>query len=137
MSRSGIDCGRTEQFKVPPEHNRLFPRSWRVKVCLLLLLTPVLLAGCWDHREVEDLGIVLLTAVDSAPEGRVRLEVQALVPAAVAGGGGGMAGMGGGGGGGGGRKRYLNLSMEGRTIFEAVRRLSMETPRELFFAHNR
>ncbi|WP_165859363.1 Ger(x)C family spore germination protein [Desulfofundulus salinus] len=105
----------------------------------LLLFLPLVLSGCWDHREVEELGIVLLTAVDAAPEGKIRVVVQTLVPAAVAGGGGGggMSGVGGGGGGGGGgRKRYHNLATEARTVFEAIRRLSMESPRELFFAHN-
>ncbi|SHI98143.1 spore germination protein KC [Desulfofundulus thermosubterraneus DSM 16057] len=136
MSRFRFDCNTKQPEPVPGHCFRLFHRGGQIKVFVFLLLfLPLVLSGCWDHREVEDLGIVLLTAVDAAPEGRVRLEVQVLVPTAVAGGG-GITGTGGGGGGGGGRKRYLNLATEGRTVFEAIRRLSMESPRELFFAHN-
>ncbi len=102
---------------------------------LLLLMVLLVLAGCWDHREVEDLGLVLLTAVDAAPEDRIRVEVQTLVPGALAGGGGGVGGMGGGGRGGG-RKPYRNFVAEARTVFNAFRQLSMEAPRRLFFAHN-
>ncbi|WP_307399796.1 Ger(x)C family spore germination protein [Desulfofundulus luciae] len=135
MNRFRFDCNTKQPEPVPGHCFRLFPRGGRIKALVFLLLfLPLVLSGCWDHREVEDLGIVLLTAVDAAPEGRVRLEVQVLVPTAVAGGG-GITGMGGGGGGGG-RKRYRNLATEGRTVFEAIRRLSMESPRELFFAHN-
>jgi len=107
---------------------------FRLVSLTLLLMLVTIVSGCWDHREVEELGIVLLTAVDAAPGGKIRVVVQTLVPTAVAGGG-GITGMGGGGGGGG-RKRYLDLTTEGRTVFEAIRRMSMESPRELFFAHN-
>ncbi|HHW43620.1 MAG TPA: hypothetical protein GXX25_07395, partial [Desulfotomaculum sp.] len=70
-------------------------RLWGV--FFLLLFVSATCTGCWDHREVEDLGIVLLTALDDAPGGKIRLEVQILVPAALAGGGGGgVGGMGGG-----------------------------------------
>ncbi|MBE3586213.1 MAG: Ger(x)C family spore germination protein [Thermoanaerobacter sp.] len=103
-----------------------------VSVALLLVLVSIL-SGCWDHREVEDLGIVLLTALDLAPGNKIRVEVQTLVPGAVVGGGAASMGMGGGGGG---RKRYLNLVAEDRTVFEAIRRMSLEASRELFFAHN-
>ncbi|MBE3588440.1 MAG: Ger(x)C family spore germination protein [Thermoanaerobacteraceae bacterium] len=100
-----------------------------------MLFVSATCTGCWDHREVEDLGIVLLTALDDAPGGKIRLEVQILVPAALAGGGGGgVGGMGGGRGSG--RKPYRNVDVEAETVFDAIRKLSMETPRRLFFAHN-
>ncbi|MQL53047.1 Ger(x)C family spore germination protein, partial [Desulfofundulus thermobenzoicus] len=41
-----------------------------------------------------------------------------------------------GGGRGGGRKPYRNVDVEAETVFDAIRKLSMETPRRLFFAHN-
>ncbi|MCL6477252.1 MAG: Ger(x)C family spore germination protein, partial [Peptococcaceae bacterium] len=101
---------------------------------LLLLGIVITQPACWDRREVEDLGIVLATAVEQAPGGRVRVIVQNINPAALG------KGMAGGGGGAGvtvtGNKPYRNRSIEGDTIFEALRELSRQTPRQLFFAHN-
>lgn len=89
--------------------------------------------GCWDQQEVERLGIVLATALDQAPEGRVRLTVQTISPKALVGGGPGGPG---GGGGVGLSRPFRNLSVEGNTIFDCIRLLSLESPRQLFFAHN-
>ncbi|MFZ5649785.1 MAG: Ger(x)C family spore germination protein [Bacillota bacterium] len=103
------------------------------------LLIPCLLAiaatqpGCWDQREVERLGIVLATAVETAPEGKIRIIVQNVDPSAMKG---GVGGGGGGGVSGEAGKPYRNRSAEGDTIFDAVRDLSRQTPRQLFFAHN-
>lgn len=108
-------------------------RRYKNIICLLLIITcAVSQVSCWDQREVERLGIVLATGIDLAPNGGIRLVVQNINPAAMGGGGGG--------GGGGGPiradKSYRNRSIEGSTIFEAIRELSRETPRQLFFAHN-
>ncbi|MFZ5631566.1 MAG: Ger(x)C family spore germination protein [Bacillota bacterium] len=101
---------------------------------LLLLGIVITQPACWDRREVEELGIVLATAVEPAPGGRVRVIVQNINPAALG------KGMAGGGGGAGvtvtGSKPYRNRSIEGDTVFEALRELSRQTPRQLFFAHN-
>lgn len=105
--------------------------GWFRLAALVLLL--LFAAGCWDHREVEDLGIVLLTALDEAPGGKIRLEVQTLIPGAAAGGGGGGMGVGGRAGG---RRPYHNLVAEEKTVFDAIRQLSMISPRRLYFAHN-
>jgi spore germination protein KC len=108
------------------------------RTILLILLTLFILItqpACWDRKEVEQLGIVLATAVEPAPGGRVRLTVQNLNPGALV--RGSAAGMGGGGGGGiVGNKAYRNRSTEGDTVFEAVRELSRKAPRQLYFAHN-
>ncbi len=106
-----------------------------IKIILLGLLVPGILMtqqACWDQREVERLGIIMATGVDIAPGGKVRIIVQNVNPAAMGkgatgGGGGGFLGAG---------KPYRNLSIEGDTIFEAIRQLSRESPRQLFFAHN-
>jgi len=100
---------------------------------LLLLGVMITQAACWDHREVEQLGIVMATGVESAAGGRVRIIMQNVNPTAL--------GKGAGGGGGGGpmgaaNKPYRNRSIEGDTISEAIRDASREAPRQLFFAHN-
>lgn len=100
---------------------------------LLMLAAATALPACWDRREVDDLGIVLATGVDLAPGGKVRVIVHNINPSAL---GRGMGGMGGGAVPGAGSKPYRNRSAEGDTIFETLRDLSRQTPRQLFFAHN-
>jgi spore germination protein KC len=103
------------------------------KILLAIMLLAILLTqpSCWDQREVERLGIVLATGVDLAPDGKVRIIVQNINSQSMG------RGMGGGGGGGGVlSKAYRNRSIDGETIFDAIRKLSRETPRQLFFAHN-
>lgn len=105
-----------------------------IKIFLLgLPLAGILstLPSCWDHREVEQLGIVMATGVEPASGGRVRITVQNVNPAALGKGATGGSGMVAGG-----AKPYRNRSIEGDTIFEAIRELSRQSPRQLFFAHN-
>lgn len=97
----------------------------------MVLLIPT---SCWDHKEVEQLGIVLATELAMAPNGDIRATVQILNPKELA--GGGAKGMGGGGSGGGGATAYRNASGEGKTIFDAVRAMNTAVPKELYFSHN-
>lgn len=117
-------------------------KNKKIIICLLLvLMLPgvfIALPGCWDQQEVDRLGIVMATGVDTAPGGRIRIVVQNVNPSALAR---GATGGGGGGVGGAGRglttgKSYRIRSVEGDTILEAIRDLSRESPRRLFFAHN-
>ncbi|MGQ9532247.1 MAG: Ger(x)C family spore germination protein, partial [Desulfotomaculales bacterium] len=103
----------------------------RIALATVLLVTLTFPAGCWDQREVEQLGIVLATAVDKGHGGQLEVHVQVVVPRALA--GGGMGGMGGGGMT---IRPYRHYSATGATVFEAMRQLSMEAPRRLFYAHN-
>ncbi|MDD4237622.1 MAG: Ger(x)C family spore germination protein [Desulfotomaculaceae bacterium] len=100
---------------------------------MLIIAASLTQTGCWDHQEAEGLGIVLATALDQAPEGRVRLTAQIISPKGLV--GGGQVG-GGGGAVGGASSPYRNVSVEGSTIFDCIRLLSLESPRQLFFAHN-
>lgn len=101
-----------------------------IKLLLAILVPAVIITqpGCWDQREVERLGIVMATAVETSPDGRVRIIVQNINPSAMGktaeGGGEEKA------------KPYRNRSSDGDTLFEAIRTLSRQTPRQLFFAHN-
>ena len=50
--------------------------NFKKKVMLLLIITWLLsLTGCWDHLEVERLGIIGIIALDQAPEGKLRVTV--------------------------------------------------------------
>lgn len=80
--------------------------------------------GCWDRREINDLSFVMAFGLEKTDQGNVKITVQVaksgeLVPAAPTN-----------------QKPYWIISGEGRNIFEAVRNLSLRTPRRLYFAHN-
>lgn len=102
-------------------------------VPFILIIVLFTQPGCWDQKEVERLGIVMATAVEPAPGERVRVIVQNINPSAMGRGSGGVMA---GGGGGETSKPYRNRTIEGDTIFNAIRDLSLQTPRQLFFAHN-
>lgn len=53
---------------------------------LILLVLALFAAGCWDLKEIEDLGFVTGVGVDAAPRGEVKLLVQILNPRVVGGG---------------------------------------------------
>ncbi|MGQ9497896.1 MAG: Ger(x)C family spore germination protein [Desulfotomaculales bacterium] len=63
---------------------RIRPLRLALALLSLLILT---LTGCWDLREVEDLGYVMAMAVDRASGNKVRVIVQIPNPRVVGGGG--------------------------------------------------
>ena len=100
-----------------------------------LLLVPVLISalvvtGCWDRVEVNDIAIVTTTAFDLEEDGRFRVSVQVPLP-------GQMGGSSGGGGGTSGTKPFYVDSEVGDSIREAVQSLQMRMSRRLFFSHRR
>lgn len=102
--------------------------------CLILLLGIIFTPACWDQREVERLGIVMAIGVEPTPGDRVRVIVQNVTPSAMMRGAG--DGTGGGATAGMATKPYRNFSAEADTVFEALRELARESPRQLFYAHN-
>ena len=92
-------------------------------VCLLLSLS-----GCWSRREIETLGFVMAMGIDKAQEeGKLQLTMLVAKPFAL----------------GGGEKSNPQeaavwiFSSTGDTVFEAIRNGNSQSPRRLFFAHNR
>jgi len=49
-------------------------------VLVVVLLAAGVQTGCWDLRQTEELGYVMVTAVDRAPPGMVKLLVQVINP---------------------------------------------------------
>lgn len=90
----------------------------------------LLLPGCWDRREINDVAFVLASAIDKEGD---NIRVSVLIPLP-----GNMGGSGSGGGGGsGGQKPYAIKTETGKTIREAVSKLQYRLPRHLFFGHRR
>lgn len=86
----------------------------------------LLLTGCWDRKEIEDMGFVMAIGLDPAPGGKVAVTFQVAIPRAIvnaSGGSGGQAGPN--------TPPVLVERMEGKTVFEAVRDLEQFTNRRI------
>jgi spore germination protein KC len=102
-------------------------RLWKSSVCLIL--GTILLAGCWDRREINDIAIVMGTAIDWK-DGKYQATVQFPLP-------GQMGGVKGGGGGTRGNKSWYLDSSTGTTLDEVIRNQQQSISRLLYFAHRR
>lgn len=101
------------------------PRS--ISIMFSFVLCCFILAGCWDRRELNELGITSATGIDWS-DGMWTISYQVIVP----------SGMWSGGGGGSGSTSQSSVhvfSAEGRTIRDAASKSSLEIPRQLYFAH--
>lgn len=98
------------------------------KIIVFSLLCCLLLPGCWDLTEVEQMGLVSVIGVDLAENNNIKIYISEINPQVEA----GQAG-----GGGGAKSRspsHLHI-ITGETVFDAIRRLSMEASHRIFFAH--
>ncbi|WKT74979.1 Ger(x)C family spore germination protein [Lysinibacillus fusiformis] len=89
----------------------------------LLLLVVLLLTGCWNKRELNELAIVTAVGVDKTDE-FIEISVQIVNPSQIA------------------PKNSTSFQVpvftyhaEGRTLFEAIRKLTTLTPRKPYYAH--
>lgn len=94
--------------------------------CAIILL----LSGCWDRTEINDVAFVLMTAIDKIDEEQYRYSAMIPLP-------GQMGGAQGGGGGTSGNKSFYIESETGRTVREAERKLQERMSRNLFHGHRR
>lgn len=86
----------------------------------------VLLAGCWNRVEINDIAIVTAIALDQAEGGKLRLSLQVAIPAKLATGGSGSSG-----------KSTMVISETGKTVSEAYRNTQGKLPRRIFFSQSR
>lgn len=96
----------------------------------LLTCFALLLTGCWNRKEINDIGIVTATGLDLMPNKLIRLSVQVGIPAKL---GSSSAGSG--------SSEIKNstfvISETGETISDAYRNLQKKISRHIFFAHSR
>jgi len=98
----------------------------RKAVLSILFLSLIVFAtGCWNRRELNELGIVVGLGIDKSGD-QYEISVQVVNPSEIA----AKTVTAG-------RLPVVTFSMKGRTIFEAIRRLSSLAPRRLYFAHIR
>ncbi|CAM3756158.1 Ger(x)C family spore germination protein [Cohnella lubricantis] len=94
------------------------------------LLSIVLLAGCWDRLELNELSITAATAVDWDEKQQWVVSYQVVIPSAISGAMGNMKG-------GASQSPIIVYSTHGPTIRGAIQQSTFESPRKLFFSHNR
>lgn len=93
-------------------------------------LTMLLLAGCWDQREISELVLVRGVAIDRTDAGMVRVTIQSnRLSATSQTGAGGMGGAPE-------QPSVHTASAEGPSIFEAIRNLALHSSRRIMWAHN-
>ncbi|MGG6314133.1 Ger(x)C family spore germination protein [Paenibacillus macerans] len=97
---------------------------------LLISLTASGLTGCWDDRELNELGIVSGTAYDWE-DGQWKVTFQIVNPSTTSSNGGS------GSGGGSIAPPFLTFTEKGTTAMEAVSHSNLASTRQLFFAHSR
>ncbi|MCC3376850.1 Ger(x)C family spore germination protein [Cohnella sp. REN36] len=89
---------------------------------LLLLLA----TGCWNRQELNELGIVVAMGIDRDGD-RFRVSVQVVQPGEVAAKSGGQSL----------RSPVAMYEASGRTIFEALRKMTTVSPRKIYASHLR
>ncbi|HEU4962836.1 MAG TPA: Ger(x)C family spore germination protein [Bacilli bacterium] len=109
-------------------------RAW-LSLCLVLLLTSLVLTGCWDRRELEERTSVVALAIDRVEqqEGQqplVKLTVQIPIPIKIVGAGGGESGAGG-------KTSVKVMSATGFSMNDAITNLQQRLNQELFYGHTR
>lgn len=98
----------------------------RIGLCAMLSAAIVLLTGCWDQVELPKRAFVMGVAIDSAEGGKLRLTSQIYKPMQMA-----MAGSNPK------ENAYLNVAIEQRSVFEAVRDITSKLGRRAQWSHQR
>ncbi|MBC8079934.1 MAG: Ger(x)C family spore germination protein [Gorillibacterium sp.] len=102
------------------------PSLKRLAACCTLLLIPVLLSGCWDRTELNDVAITLASAADAAPDNKIMITTEYPIPAKL-----------GGKEGGGGDKPYVFLQGTGRTVRDVSQHVQKRMARKINMSHRR
>ncbi len=100
----------------------------RARVLLVCLFLGCLFcSGCWDRVEIEDLGLVMLAGFDRTEDGLIKVSVHVAKPFAMTGAGQEIID----------EKPFWPVSTTGHTVFQAVRNLASESPRQIFWVYDR
>ncbi|MCQ6280451.1 Ger(x)C family spore germination protein [Bacillus sp. EB600] len=95
-----------------------------ISIFLMLLILISLLTGCWSSKELNELSIVTALGIDKTENGYL-LSAQVINPGEIA----GKTSSG--------RTEVIRFMKSGSTIFEAIRKLATDSPREIYVSHLR
>jgi spore germination protein KC len=94
-------------------------------ISLIIIIFTTLLSGCWSKRELNELAIAAAIGIDKSGN-EYLVTVQLINPAEIA--GEKSTGQ---------NAPVLTYRTNGKTILEAIRRLTSESPRKIYVAHTR
>lgn len=96
-----------------------------MKKCLIVfIILSLFLTGCWDRRELNELAITLAFGIDKV-EDEYQVTAQVVVPTEVS-----MKGSTG-------RSSVTLFKARGETVYEAIRKITKESPRKVYPGHLR
>ncbi|GEC91515.1 hypothetical protein BBR01nite_38460 [Brevibacillus brevis] len=98
-------------------------RFRNILVMILILCLSFLATGCWNRREIEDLGFVLAAGIDSSKQGYL-LTVQAANVPALSKEGKNVP-------------TFFTYTSTGETLFDAIRKTTHTSPKRLFWSHTK
>lgn len=102
----------------------------KIGILLLIIINMVLLSGCWDRVEINDIAIVTAVGIDKTEAGDISLSLLVFVPKM-------LSSTGTAGGGGEGKSATMLLSESGKGIIDAFSRLQGRSSRSIMFSHIR
>lgn len=97
------------------------------KKVTFILFFMLILSGCWDKTEVDDLSIVMAIGIDLKDNHLYEVTLQVAKPGAFGKGESGTRGD----------KGFITVSHEGKTISEAVLKFYTSAPRRIYWGHNK
>ncbi len=95
-------------------------KVWTIALILLPLTGSIFLTGCWNYREIDKMAIVAGVAVDKGPDGQLKVTAEIIASS-------------------GGRDSKTEskiLTMEGQTVFDAVRNGIAISGKKLYWSHS-
>jgi spore germination protein KC len=95
-----------------------------ISIFFILLLLFNILTGCWSSKELNELAIVTALGIDKTENGYL-LSAQIINPGEIT--GKSISG----------RTEVIRFMKTGDTIFDAIRKLSTDTPRKIYVSHLR
>ncbi|HWI50394.1 MAG TPA: Ger(x)C family spore germination protein, partial [Rummeliibacillus sp.] len=96
-----------------------------MKKCMfVLLILSLFLTGCWDRRELNELGITMAIGIDKV-EDEYQITTQVVVPSEIS-----MKTSTG-------RSPVTLFQAKGKTVYEALRKISKISPRKIYAGHLR
>ncbi|MED3691181.1 Ger(x)C family spore germination protein [Peribacillus butanolivorans] len=101
-------------------------RSYTMFIILIVFL--LFTTGCWNRRELNELAITMAIGLDRTKDGQYLVTAQVVNPGELA------TGKGGGGSGG---SPTIIYQAKGETVFEAIRKMTKESPRKIYPSHLR
>ena len=97
-------------------------------IIITILLSCILLSGCYDRKELDDLTYIMAIGLDKGTTNNLRMTLQYAVPLAIGGGGGSS-------GGGGGPKSVSNVTVECPSLYAGLNMINNFVGKQVTFSH--